>query len=119
MAINSHYTGCANGLGFSVENMDPSADAAQDFYRFATGRWLDQAVIPDTEGQMSGFKRLYRQVNEQILSLLQNAAENSVHAPRGSVEQQVGDFFASAMDTQRLDELGFLPCNLILNALML
>ncbi len=109
MAINSHYTDRANGLGFSVENMDPSADAAQDFYRFAAGRWLDQTVIPETEGQINGFKRLYLLVNQQILALLHHAAENSVHAPKGSVEQQVGDFFASAMDTQRLEELGIAP----------
>ena len=70
MAINSHYTDRANGLGFSVENMDPSADAAQDFYRFAAGRWLDQIIIPDTEGQINGFKRLYFLINQQILALL-------------------------------------------------
>ncbi len=98
-----------NTLGFSIQNIDPTADPAQDFYRFATGCWLDQAVIPETEGQVSGFIGLYRQVNEQILSLFQNAAADSQDAPRGSVEQQVGDFFSAAMDTQRLDELGFLP----------
>ena len=98
-----------NNLGFSIENIDPNTNPAQDFYRFAAGRWLDQAVIPETEGQVSGFTGLYRQVNEQILTLLQNAAANSQNLPRGSVEQQVGDFFAAAMDTQRLDELSLTP----------
>ena len=32
-----------------------------------------------------------------------------MHAPIGSVEQQVGDFFASAMDAQRLETLGIAP----------
>jgi len=109
MLTNSHTTSRMNGLGFSVANMDPSAGPTQDFYRFAAGRWLDQTVIPDTEGQINGFKRLYLSVNQQILALLQHAAQNSVHAPKGSVEQQVGDFFASAMDTQRLEELGIAP----------
>jgi putative endopeptidase len=98
-----------NTLGFSIENIDSTADPAQDFYRFAAGRWLDQAVIPETEGQASGFIGLFRQVNEQILTLLQNAAAQSQKAPKGSVVQQVGDFFAAAMDTQRLDELGITP----------
>jgi len=98
-----------NTLGFSIDNIDPTADPRQDFYRFAAGRWLDQAVIPDTESQVGGFIGLYRQVNEQILSLLQNAAAHSVTAPHGSVEQQVGDFFAAAMDTERLDALGLTP----------
>ena len=38
-----------NRLGFSIVNMDPSADPAQDFYRFAAGGWLDRATIPSTE----------------------------------------------------------------------
>jgi len=109
MKTNRHKSLHSKGLGFSVENMDPSANPAQDFYRFAAGRWLDQTVIPDTEGQINGFKRLYLLVNQQILALLHDAADNSVHAAKGSVEQQVGDFFASAMDTQRLEELGIAP----------
>ena len=58
---------------------------------------------------MGGFIGLFRQVNDQILTLLQNAAAHSATAPQGSVEQQVGDFFAAAMDTQRLDALGLAP----------
>ena len=98
-----------NTLGFSIENIDPIINPVQDFYRFAAGRWLDQTVIPETEGQINGFKRLYLLVNQQILALLHRVAENSLHALKGSVEQQVGDFFASAMDTQRLEELGIAP----------
>ena len=98
-----------NTLGFSIDNLDPTANPAQDFYRFAAGRWLDQAVIPETESQVGGFIGLFRQVNDQILTLLQNAAAHSATAPQGSVEQQVGDFFAAAKDTQRLDALGLAP----------
>ena len=98
-----------SALGFAVANIDPSVNPAHDFYRFAAGRWVDQTIIPDTEGQVNGFVGLYRQVNRQILDLLQNAAANSATAPHGSVEQQVGDLFASAMDTARLDALGIAP----------
>ena len=97
------------GLGFSVANMDLTAKPAQDFYRFAAGSWLDRAIIPDTEGQVHEFIELSRQVTTQIVGLLKDAAAHSADAPRGSVEQQVGDFFASAMDTQRLDALGMAP----------
>jgi len=98
-----------NILGFSIDHIDPAANPVQDFYRFAAGRWLDQAVIPETESQVGGFIGLFRQVNDQILTLLQNAAAHSATAPKSSVEQQVGDFFAAAMNTQRLDALGLTP----------
>lgn len=109
MKTNNDTTSLTNWLGFSVENMDPSANPTHDFYRFAAGGWLDRTDIPETEGQINSFKRLYLSVNQQILTLLQDTAENSVHAPKGSVEQQVGDFFASAMDTHRLEDLGIAP----------
>ena len=96
-------------LGFSITNIDASADPKQDFYRFAAGGWLDQAVIPETESQVNGYTQLTRRVNEQIMTLLQNASEASADAPRGSVEQQVGDFYAAAMDTERLEALGMTP----------
>ncbi|MDX1415686.1 MAG: M13 family metallopeptidase [Candidatus Promineifilaceae bacterium] len=96
-------------LGFSIDNIDPTADPRQDFYRFAAGGWLDQAVIPDEDAQIGGFIGLFHLLNEQILALLQDAAENSADEPPGTVVQQVGDFYASAMDVERLEALGFDP----------
>ncbi|MCB9155419.1 MAG: hypothetical protein H6649_15350 [Caldilineae bacterium] len=82
---------------------------AARFYRFAAGGWLDQAVIPDEDAQVGGFIGLFHLLNEQILSLLQNAADQSADEPEGTIVQQVGDLFASAMDVERLEALGFDP----------
>lgn len=98
-----------NQLGFSIKNMDPSADPRQDFYRFAAGGWLDTAVIADTDAQVSDIMSLVHHVTDQIVRLLEMAAESSENEPRGSVAQQVGDVYASAMDTDRLGALGFTP----------
>ncbi len=35
MKTNNHKSFHTEGLGFSVENMDPTANPAQDFYRFS------------------------------------------------------------------------------------
>ena len=102
----SHHT---ERLGFSIDNLDPTADPRQDFYRFAAGGWLDQAVIPDEDAQVGGFIGLFHLLNEQILSLLQDAADQSADEPEGTIVQQVGDLFASAMDVERLEALGFDP----------
>ncbi|MCB0202048.1 MAG: hypothetical protein KDI03_18425, partial [Anaerolineae bacterium] len=74
----SHHT---ERLGFSIDNLDPTADPRQDFYRFAAGGWLDQAVIPDEDAQVGGFIGLFHLLNEQILSLLQDAADQSADEP--------------------------------------
>jgi hypothetical protein len=33
--------------GFSIENIDTSVKPQDNFYRFANGNWLKNAVIPD------------------------------------------------------------------------
>ena len=58
-------------LGFSIQNMDPSADPRQDFYRFAAGGWLDKAVIADTDAQVSDIMSLMHRVTDQIIRLLE------------------------------------------------
>jgi len=102
-------------LGFSVDKIDTSVDPRSDFYRFAGGRWLDSAKIPDEEvvvGQLNG---LGNAIGGQIRTLLETAAASSATAQKGSVEQQVGDFYASSMDTARLEKLGFSPIKLELS----
>jgi putative endopeptidase len=96
-------------LGFSVDKIDTSVDPRSDFYRFAGGRWLDSAKIPDEEVAVGQLNGLSNAIGGQIRTLLETAAASSATAQKGSVEQQVGDFYASSMDTARLEKLGFSP----------
>ena len=96
-------------LGFSVAKMDPKADPRQDFVRFAAGRWLDVARIPGDSPYVSGVMIMNKQTEAQVGALLTDAAARSASATRGSPLQQVGDFYASGMDVERLAGLGATP----------
>jgi putative endopeptidase len=96
-------------LGFSVEKMDANADPRQDFRRYAAGRWLDAAKIPSDSVRISNIDVLVKVVEAQQLALLEEAARDSINAPKGTPLQQVGDFFAAGMDESRLIELGVKP----------
>ena len=89
----SHHT---QRLGFSINNMDASADPRQDFYRFAAGHWLDEAVIPDEDAQVGGFIGLFHLLNEQILTLLRDAAD------RRQPEASLATASLTSIVTQRL-----------------
>jgi predicted metalloendopeptidase len=41
-------------LGFSIDNLDPSADPRQDFYRFAAGGWMDLGINYGSLGAVIG-----------------------------------------------------------------
>src|ERR1051325_5477823 len=93
---------------FSIGNMDRSVDPAVDFYHFAAGNWLKNNPVPADKSRWSGFEELQDRNWKLIREILESsAADKSAarHAPR----HEVGDFFASAMDTNRLEKLAFKP----------
>lgn len=96
-------------LTFSPSKMDLGADPRQDFRRYAGGRWLDAATIPADSLEISGYNVMAKAVEAQLMDLLQEASRNSAGAPKGSPQQQVGDFYASGMDVERLRAFGIKP----------
>jgi len=95
-------------LGYSPQNMDRAVDPRQDFYRYAAGNWLKNTEIAPSDADVGGFTQLAHRLDRQLLTLIQRAAEAS-GAPKGSPQQQVGDFYKAAMDQTRRDALGLQP----------
>ena len=79
-------------IGYSPDHIDRSVSPRQDFYRYATGNWLDRLTIPDAEGDISGFSHAGGQTStNSCCSWPLKASQAS--APKGSPEQQVGDYY--------------------------
>lgn len=93
---------------FSVDYFDRSVDPGTNFYQFAVGQWLRQNPVPPSKSRWSGFDELQERNWRLIREIVESAATDRTHAPR-TPARQVGDFFASAIDTNRLEKLGFRP----------
>jgi putative endopeptidase len=93
---------------FSTNYMDRSVDPSVDFYRFACGTWLKENPVPGDKARWAGFDQLAQRNWELLHGLLEEAAADE-SAPAHSPRREVGDFFASAMNTNRIEELGFEP----------
>lgn len=104
-------------LGFSVDKMDRAADPRKDFARYAAGKWIDAAVIPGDTVRVSSMDLLARHVEHQVRAIVTGAAAASATAARGTALQQVGDYYASGMDTARLTSLGVTPIKAELDAI--
>jgi len=92
---------------FDVGYMDTTVSPKVDFARYAWGNWRATHPIPADKARWHSFNELnlYNQTN--LKGILETAAAKS-HEP-GSVEQKVGDFYASAMDTATIDAAGTKP----------
>ena len=96
--------------GFSVNNMDKSVSPKDNFYHFAAGNWLKKAVIADNKNRVDSFTEFFFNQNSlKIQKIMEDSAAKSSKAPKGSVIQQVGDFYASGMNTALINKLGITP----------
>ncbi len=93
---------------FSVENMDKSVDPGKDFYMYANGSWVKNNPVPADKSRWGSFGELAERNNYLIHGILEEA-KNDANAKPGTPKKEVGDLFASAMNTAKLEELKFKP----------
>jgi putative endopeptidase len=93
---------------FSVSYMDRTVSPAVDFYHYAAGQWLKNNPIPPDKSRWAAFIELTERNRFLIHDILATAAADS-SAPEHSPRREVGDFFAAAMDTNRIEQLGLKP----------
>ncbi len=91
----------------SLVNIDSATRPGDDFYRFANGRWLDSAKIPATESRIGAGLEMYNRTKEHIKVILEEVSKANNTA--GSIEQKVGDFYASGMDSAAIEKAGYEP----------
>ncbi|MEP0710975.1 M13 family metallopeptidase [Algoriphagus sp.] len=97
----------------SVEGIDSSIKPGDNFFMHVNGRWYDTAQIASDQSGVGSYSFLnipQKQLLENILEEVA-AADN----PAGSIEQKVGDFYASGMDVDAINRRGFEPIQPILN----
>ncbi|MBI5471956.1 MAG: M13 family metallopeptidase [Ignavibacteriae bacterium] len=91
-----------------LANMDTTVSPCQDFYRFSNGGWLDRNPVPPAYSNWGSMSELTERNNEILHTILDEAAAKT-NLKKGSIYQLVGDFYASGMDTVRIDEEGVKP----------
>ncbi len=91
---------------FSVSYMDTAVKPSDDFYAYAAGSWRKNNPVPSDKSRWSGFEELDQRNWFLIRSILEDAAAGRIAAPKA---RQVGDLYAAAMDTNRIEKLAFAP----------
>lgn len=98
---------------FDRAGMDTSIRPADNFYEYANGQWMKTVQIP---GEESGWGSFYTLSNDNLLKLrgiLEEVAKNP--GAKGSIEQKLGDYYASGMDTAAIETAGIEPLRPVLN----
>ncbi|MGN6753937.1 MAG: M13 family metallopeptidase [Intrasporangium sp.] len=94
--------------GIDLDNLDPSTRPQDDLFRFVNGTWLATTEIPGDRARFGTFDILREESTSRVRDLIEEAARDT-DAPAGSPSRQVGDLYASFMDTARVEDLGLAP----------
>lgn len=94
--------------GIDPANLDRSVQPCQDFFQFATGGWQARHPIPPAFPRWGSFDVLAERNQEELRGILEACAKDA-KAPKGSLVQRLGDFYATAMDEALADKLGAEP----------
>src|SRR5206468_9905266 len=92
---------------FLTANMDPSVAPGDDFFEYANGGWLKRNPIPASESAWG----IGKVVQEELYTNLRKINERAVASasPLGTEQRKIGDFWLTAMDVAKADQLGVRP----------
>src|SRR6476646_4633359 len=98
---------CNTKEDFLTDNLDTTASPAEDFFQYANGGWIKKNPIPNDQAAW-GIGNL---VNEENLNRLKSINEKAAtsKAAKGTADQKIGDFWKTAMDSTKIEQLGLKP----------
>jgi endothelin-converting enzyme/putative endopeptidase len=100
--------------GVYVEDIDKKVDACTDFYEYANGSWRAANPIPASMQRWSRRWAAGEESKEQLRTLLDEESKRK-DWPKGTIDQQISDFYGSCMDQARIDKLGIKPIQPLLS----
>ncbi len=92
---------------FDRSGMDSSVRPGDNFFLYANGNWMKTTVIPEDQSGWGSFYTLYEGNQQKIKGMLESAMKTN--SPAGTIEQKLGDYYASGMDSAAIEKLGSNP----------
>ncbi|WP_373515207.1 M13 family metallopeptidase [Persicitalea sp.] len=90
-----------------LTGIDATKKPGDDFFTYANGIWYDTARIPDSQTGVGSYSFMNYPQRVRLQGILDSVSARS-NTP-GSIEQKVGDFYASGMDMAAIDKRSYEP----------
>lgn len=99
----------------AIEGVNTSLDPGDDFFRYANSIWYDTAQIPPSQAGVGAYMFMNYPQRIRLQGILDSVAQ--ADSPQGSIGQKVGDFYASGMDMETINERSYDPIKPILSSI--
>jgi putative endopeptidase len=97
----------ARTVFFDKSGMDTTIKPGDNFFLYANGAWMKTTTIPDDQSGWGSFYTLYEDNQKNLKGILEDALK--ANSAKGNLEQKVGDYYASGMDTMAIEKVGAEP----------
>ncbi len=88
-------------------NIDSTVNPAEDFFQYANGGWIKNNAIPEEQSSWGIGNLVIEENLKRLREISENAAKTS--NTKGSPEQKIGDYWATAMDSTKIEADGLKP----------
>ena len=96
-----------------LTGLDASRKPGDDFFMYANGIWYDSAAIPASQSGVGSYSFMNYPQRIRLQSIL-DSVSRSKNSDK-SIAQQIGDFYASGMDTSVINKRGYDPIKPLIN----
>ena len=103
ISLNSGMLGQEKS-GFLIKGIEASVDSGVDFFKYATGTWMKNNPIPETEKAWTIGHLGEDEIYNQLKTILTEASQSTL--PEGSNARKVGDFYFAGMDSATIEKQG-------------
>lgn len=93
---------------FEIKNMDMSVKPGENFFKYVNGGWMKANPIPEEYSLYGVFNKLKDENDKNIRKMFEDVAATK-DAPKGSIEQKIGDFYNSGLDEKKINSAGIKP----------
>ncbi|MBL4819483.1 MAG: M13 family metallopeptidase, partial [Gammaproteobacteria bacterium] len=93
--------------GVDLTIRDLSIKPGDDFFRYATGSWLETFEIPADKSRYGAFDSLWDRSDQRIRGIIEDLVDQE--PAQDSMDRKIADYYLSYMNIQVLDEQGIDP----------
>src|ERR1700761_3161342 len=90
-----------------IQGIDSSIKPGDNFFMYVNHTWYDTAQIPPSQAGVGAYMFMNYPQRLRLQGILDSVSK--ANNPAGSIEQKLGDFYASGMDTNTINQRGFDP----------
>ncbi len=93
--------------GIDAAGIDHGVKPGDDFDGYANGNWRKTAVIPADRSSTGIFLQVFQKAEKRNAALIKSAV--AAHAPAGSEQRKVADYYTAFMDQASIARQGLTP----------